>query len=107
MLRACFVVILCFATASFADAVNISVSSGVAMGKGQPSVNVQILEPIAGFILNLKRSDGKDVEIRGGGKVGLTGGRYSGPQVIAIGDRPFAFVPPRGRIPLTSFNVSS
>lgn len=63
---------LCFATAAFADAVNITVSSGVVLGKGQPSVNVHIQEPIAGFKLSLKRSDGKNVEIKGGGKVGQT-----------------------------------
>lgn len=72
MVRLICVAALCVSTASFADAVNISVSSGVVLGKGQPSVNVHIQERIAGFKLSLKRSDGKDVEIKGGGKVGQT-----------------------------------
>jgi outer membrane protein OmpA-like peptidoglycan-associated protein len=72
MIRFCFFAILSFATAAFADAVNISLTSGAVMGQSQPAVNVHILEPIAGFKLNLKRSDGKDIEIKGGGKVGQT-----------------------------------
>ena len=73
MIRLFVVSILCWATAAFADAVSISVTSVVVMGKGQPSVNVHILEPIAGYMLNLKRSpDGKVVELKGGGKVGQT-----------------------------------
>ncbi len=65
-------VIACWAASSFADAVDVSVNSAVVMGRGQPSVNVHIQEAILGFKLNLKRSDGKDVEIKGGGKVGQT-----------------------------------
>lgn len=72
MIRSFVAAALCLATVSFADAVNVSVESRALMGKGWPSVSIQILEPIAGFKLNLKRSDGKDVEIKGGGKVGVT-----------------------------------
>lgn len=60
------------ATAAWADAVDVSVTARAQLGKGQPSVNVHIQEPIAGFKVNLKRSDGKDIEIKGGGKVGQT-----------------------------------
>jgi outer membrane protein OmpA-like peptidoglycan-associated protein len=72
MVRLCVVAVLFVSTASFADAVNISVTSAAAMGKGQPSVNVHIQERIAGFRLTLKRSDGKEIDIKGGGKVGQT-----------------------------------
>lgn len=60
------------ACAAWADAVDVSVNARALMGKGQPSVNVHIQEPIAGFKVNLKRSDGKEIEIKGGGKVGQT-----------------------------------
>jgi len=72
MVRLTLVAALSFATASFADAVDLSVTSSAFLGKGQPSVNVHIQEKISGFKLNLKRSDGKAIEIKGGGKVGQT-----------------------------------
>lgn len=72
MIRSCVIAVLWLAAPALADAVNVSVEARALMGKGQPSVSVHILEPIAGFKLNLKRSDGKDVEIKGGGKVGQT-----------------------------------
>jgi outer membrane protein OmpA-like peptidoglycan-associated protein len=41
-------------------------------GKDLPALNVHILEPIAGFKVTLKRSDGKALEVKGGGKPGVT-----------------------------------
>lgn len=56
-----------------ADSVYVSVSNQrMLIGKGVPSVDVQILEPIAGFWLKLTRSDGKKVSIKGGGRPGQT-----------------------------------
>ena len=72
MVRVSLLAVLCVSTLSWADAVDLSVTSVAVLGKGQPSVNVHIQEPIAGFKLNLKRSDGKDIEVKGGGKVGQT-----------------------------------
>lgn len=72
MVRASFVVMALVATIASADSVSVSVTHVALMGKGQPTVNIQILAPIMGFKLKLKRSDGKDVEIKGGGKPGQT-----------------------------------
>jgi|CXWL01.1.fsa_nt_gi outer membrane protein OmpA-like peptidoglycan-associated protein len=60
------------ASSAFADAVYVSVTNRAFVGKGFPTVHVQILEPMAGFRLQLKRSDGKSVDIKGGGKPGQT-----------------------------------
>ncbi len=72
MIRWFSVAAVCFSFVSFADAVDVSVTSGAQLGKGNPSVNIHIQEKIMGFRLNLKRSDGKDIEVKGGGKVGQT-----------------------------------
>ncbi len=72
MVRLFAVAIVCCSVGAFADAVDITVTAGAVLGKSQPSVNVHILEPILGFKLNLKRSDGKEIEIKGGGKVNQT-----------------------------------
>ncbi|MBX7098877.1 MAG: OmpA family protein [Myxococcaceae bacterium] len=58
--------------AAFADAVDVSLTPKAQLGQGYPAVNVRILEPVVGIRLNLKRSDGKDVEVKSGGKVGQT-----------------------------------
>lgn len=55
----------------WATAVDISLEGRALLGKGMPSLNVQILEPIAGFRVKLKRSDGKELDIKGGGKPGV------------------------------------
>lgn len=55
-----------------ADAVYVSLTPRALIGKGLPAVNVQIQEPIAGFRLLLTRSDGKTVDIKGGGRPGQT-----------------------------------
>ncbi|MBX7116203.1 MAG: OmpA family protein [Myxococcaceae bacterium] len=60
------------ASSAWADAVYISVTNRAFIGRGFPTVHVQILEPVAGFRLQLKRSDGKAVDIKGGGKPGQT-----------------------------------
>ncbi len=72
MIRWFSVAAVCFSLGAFADAVDVSVTSGAQLGKGNPSVNIHIQEKIMGFRLNLKRSDGKDIEVKGGGKVGQT-----------------------------------
>jgi outer membrane protein OmpA-like peptidoglycan-associated protein len=60
------------ASAALADSVEVSVKQRALLGKGLPSVQIHIVEPIAGFELKLRRSDGKDLNFRGGGKPGTT-----------------------------------
>ena len=54
------------------DAIDVSVTTRPELKKGLPTVHVHILEPIMGFQLKLKRSDGKEVDVKGGGKPGVT-----------------------------------
>jgi outer membrane protein OmpA-like peptidoglycan-associated protein len=67
-----FLLGLLTAGVALADSVSVTVTNVALLGKGQPTVNITILEPIMGFMVKLKRSDGKDVEIKGGGKPGQT-----------------------------------
>ncbi|MBM4779074.1 MAG: OmpA family protein [Archangiaceae bacterium] len=61
------------ASLSQADAIDVALANTTVMkGKGWPQVKVSILEPIAGFKLNLTRSDGKSFEWKGGGRPGTT-----------------------------------
>ncbi len=60
------------ASSALADVVDVSISPTAQRGKGLPFVSVQILEPIAGFRLMLTRDDGKKVDVKGGGKPGVT-----------------------------------
>lgn len=64
--------VLLLGSVARADAVDVSVSNRTMVGKGLPSVQVHILEPIAGFRLTLTRDDGKVVDVKGGGKPGVT-----------------------------------
>jgi outer membrane protein OmpA-like peptidoglycan-associated protein len=54
----------------FADAIDVSYSPTAVKGTALPTVNVHILEPIAGFRLKLFRHDGKKVDVKGGGAPG-------------------------------------
>lgn len=53
-----------------AEAVGLSLNPKALMGQSFPTVSVEIYEPIAGFWLKLKRSDGKEVSFKGGGRPG-------------------------------------
>lgn len=64
--------LLAWSTAAWADAVDVSLNPKAELGKGFPTVHVRILEPIAGFELKLKRSDGQPFGVQGGGKPGIT-----------------------------------
>ena len=66
--------LLCLASSLVhADAIDVSLENTQVMkGKGWPRVKVAIVEPIAGFKLNLTRSDGKTFEWKGGGRPGTT-----------------------------------
>nr|WP_242588489.1 OmpA family protein [Corallococcus macrosporus] len=55
-----------------AEAIRVSLEGKAALGEGVPALLVHIEEPIAGFEVKLKRSDGKTVELKGGGKPGVT-----------------------------------
>lgn len=63
---------LALAGAAQADAVELSVTNRTMVGKGLPNVQVHILEPIAGFRLQLVRDDGKKLDVKGGGRPGVT-----------------------------------
>lgn len=53
------------------DAVDVSVTTRPELKKGLPTVHIHILEPIAGFRLKLKRNDGKELDVKGGGRPGV------------------------------------
>jgi outer membrane protein OmpA-like peptidoglycan-associated protein len=57
---------------ALADAIRVSLEGRAALGEALPTLLVHIEEPIAGFEVKLKRSDGKTVEVKGGGKPGIT-----------------------------------
>ncbi|WP_232293578.1 OmpA family protein [Stigmatella aurantiaca] len=52
------------------EAIRVSLEGRAVVGQGTPALKVHILEPIAGFEVSLKRSDGKTVEATGSGKPG-------------------------------------
>ncbi|MBL8951130.1 MAG: OmpA family protein [Myxococcaceae bacterium] len=52
------------------QAVDVSVTTTPYKKGDMPSVNILILEPIAGFRLMLTRNDGKKLDVKGGGKPG-------------------------------------
>ncbi len=52
------------------QAVDVTVTTTPYKKGGMPSVNITILAPIAGFRLQLVRSDGKKLDVKGGGKPG-------------------------------------
>lgn len=62
---------LLLATAASADTVDVAVRPGVS-GKQMPAVQIRILDRIAGFHLKLKRNDGKEIDVKGGGNPGVT-----------------------------------
>jgi outer membrane protein OmpA-like peptidoglycan-associated protein len=73
MLRILTLLTLTASLPSLADAIDVSLANTqVLKGKGWPQVKVSIIEPIAGFRLNLTRSDGKTFEWKGGGRPGVT-----------------------------------
>jgi outer membrane protein OmpA-like peptidoglycan-associated protein len=57
---------------AFADAIRVSLQSRAMVGKGLPALEVHIQEPLTGFEVKLKRSDGQEVRLKGGGKPGVT-----------------------------------
>ncbi|HYO51578.1 OmpA family protein [Archangium sp.] len=57
---------------ALADAVRVSLQPQAAVGKGLPELRVHIEEPIAGFEVKLKRGDGHEVRVKGGGPPGVT-----------------------------------
>lgn len=57
---------------AWADSVSVSINNRVMKGKGVPAINIQILEPIAGFRLTLAKDGGAPKEWKGGGKPGVT-----------------------------------
>ncbi|MEW5739956.1 MAG: OmpA family protein [Myxococcota bacterium] len=72
MTRGCLAIALLLSSLARADAVDLSVNNRTMVGKGLPNVRVHILEPIAGFRLKLESSAGKKLDVKGGGKPGVT-----------------------------------
>lgn len=64
--------VLVLPVVAFADAVDVALNGRAQLGKGLPSLEIRILEPIAGFEVKLQRSDGKALKKRGGGAPGVT-----------------------------------
>jgi outer membrane protein OmpA-like peptidoglycan-associated protein len=64
--------VLTAAPALAGDAIQVTLEGRAALGKGTPALKVHILEPISGFDVKLKRSDGKLVELKGSGRPGTT-----------------------------------
>jgi outer membrane protein OmpA-like peptidoglycan-associated protein len=72
MIRLLCFALLAAASTALADAIDVAIENTMVMkGRGNPRVKVSILEPIAGFKLNLSRSDGKTFEWKGGGRPGV------------------------------------
>lgn len=55
---------------ALADDVEVELVQNALRGQGLPAVKVHVLSPIAGFRLLLTRSDGKKVDLKGGGRPG-------------------------------------
>jgi len=54
-----------------ADAIDVRLHPREVFGKGVPRLEVRILEPIAGYELRLQRSDGRKLQVKGGGPPGV------------------------------------
>ncbi len=52
------------------DAIRVSADNRVPLGQGMPALKVEVLEPIIGFEVKLKRSDGQEMEFKAGGRPG-------------------------------------
>lgn len=72
MRRVTFLAALLVGGLAAADTVEVSIDNRTMLGKGLPAVKVHILEPIAGFRLQLTRDDGHRLDVKGGGKPGVT-----------------------------------
>ncbi|GHG83601.1 OmpA family protein [Comamonas sp. JC664] len=64
--------VLCSSTSALAEAIRVSLEGRAVLGEKLPALLVHIEEPIAGFEVKLKRSDGETVEVKGGGNPGIT-----------------------------------
>ena len=60
------------AGAARADAIDVRLHPKALFGKGVPRIDIRILEKIAGFEVKLQRSDGKALDVKGGGPPGVT-----------------------------------
>ncbi len=65
--------VLLISASSFADAIDVQLKARALKGEGEPPhLLIRIDEPIAGFRVQLKRSDGQTIDLKGGGAVGQT-----------------------------------
>ena len=72
LLRPLALLLLLLPLAAHADAVRASLDARKPLGPQPPVLQVHILEPIAGFQVKLRRSDGEAVDVKGGGRPGVT-----------------------------------
>lgn len=72
MKRSLSLLVLLAAAAAWADAIDVQLSPKAELGKGAPLLTIRILEPIAGYHVELKRSDGQALDLKGGGRPGQT-----------------------------------
>src|SRR5215217_8138539 len=72
MLRSLILLLLLVPFAARADAIRVSLDARKPLGPDAPTLQVHILEPIAGFQVKLQRSDGQSVDVKGGGRPGVT-----------------------------------
>lgn len=67
----CLSIVVLLAGMAHADAIDVALTARALKGRGDgPHITVRILEPIAGFRVELKRSDGAPFSIKGGGGPG-------------------------------------
>src|SRR5256885_13270064 len=74
------------------DSVNVTVTTSPYEKGGSPPVNIDIIEPVAGFRLVLQRDDGEKLDVKGGGRPGQKGaiqlahpeGKFSGEGELAV-----------------------
>lgn len=72
LIRLAWLAALLSAPLALADAVELTVRSFALLGKELPSLSIHVREPIAGFEVKLRRGDGKETVVRGGGRPGTT-----------------------------------
>lgn len=63
--------LLCVPLWAHADAISVEITNRATLGKGMPALHISIHERIAGFHVKLQRSDGKKIDIKGGGRPGV------------------------------------
>ena len=95
--------VLLFSPLALADAVDISLTGRALIGQGLPKLDIQINDEIVGFEVKLTRSDGRKLQLKGGGRPGTVRsielaqpeGRfhYTGELIVLFGNQETASMP--------------